>query len=235
MFTGIIECIGIVKSIEKIGISGKISVKTQFASDATLQAGPALQVEPALGDSIAVNGVCLTVTRLGSGEFVADVSDETFKQTNLGALASGDRVNLERALTPLKPMGGHIVTGHIDCRGVLLARVKKGTGQELEFNIDQEFQRLLVHKGSVTVDGISLTVAALTEKGFRVAVIPHTIENTTLQKLGTGGAVNIETDIIGKYVERFMRLAKDEGPGATKREGNITAGFLAEHGFLKGE
>ncbi len=229
MFTGIIECIGIVKSIEKIGISGKISIKTQFASDATLQA------EPALGDSIAVNGVCLTITRLGSGDFVADVSDETFSHTNLGALASGDRVNLERALTPCSSMGGHIVTGHIDCRGALVGRVQRGTGQELEFKIDPEFQRLLVHKGSVTVDGISLTVAALTEKGFRVAVIPHTIENTTLQTLSTGGAVNIETDIIGKYVERFMRLAKDEDQGATKREGNITAGFLAEHGFLKGE
>ncbi len=229
MFTGIIECIGTVKSIEKIGISGKISVKTQFAGDATLQA------EPALGDSIAVNGVCLTVTRFASGEFVADVSDETFSHTNLGALVSGDRVNLERALTPLKPMGGHIVTGHIDCRGALLARVKKGTGWELEFEIDPEFQRLLVHKGSVAVDGISLTVAALTERGFRVAVIPHTVENTTLQTLREGGAVNIETDIIGKYVERFMRLPKDENQGATKREGNITAGFLAEHGFLKGD
>ena len=228
MFTGIVECLGSVKSIEKIGISGKISVKSQFAQNSTLQA------EPAIGDSIAVNGVCLTVISLGSSEFVADVSDETFRHTNLGALKAGATVNLERALTPIKPMGGHIVTGHIDCSGVLSGRASKGTGEELEFTIDPEFQRLLVHKGSVAVDGISLTVASLTDSGFRVAVIPHTIENTTLQALSIGGSVNIETDIIGKYVERFMSLSKGEDEGASKKS-NISTGFLAEHGFLKGE
>lgn len=230
MFTGIVECVGSVKSIEKIGISGKISVKSRFAKDANLQA------EPAVGDSVAVNGVCLTVTRVSGGEFAADVSDETLKHTNLGALKAGAPVNLERALTPLKPMGGHIVTGHIDCRGALAARVSRGEGEELEFSMPPEFQRFLVRKGSVAVDGISLTVAALTEKGFKVAVIPHTIENTTLQRLTPGRFVNIETDLIGKYVERFMRAAKEDGgSGAPERKSNISTGFLAEHGFLKGE
>lgn len=225
MFTGIVECIGIVKSIEKKGISGKIYVKTQFTGkDATA-------AEMLLGDSIAVNGVCLTVTSIAGGVFEADISDETLSLTNLGGLSSGARVNLERALTPLKRMGGHIVSGHIDCTGRLIGRVRKGTGEEFEFTIPQEYQRQLVRKGSVTVDGISLTIAALTDKGFTVAVIPHTIENTTLQALKTGGKVNIETDIIGKYVERFMRAGREDG---TDKEGGLTSGFLAEHGFLKG-
>ncbi|VAV83601.1 Riboflavin synthase eubacterial/eukaryotic [hydrothermal vent metagenome] len=236
MFTGIVECLGTVKSIEKIGISGKIFVKTRFAPPRTdHRDNVALQVELAVGDSVAVNGVCLTVTRVSSGEFVADISDETLKQTNIGGLGSGASVNLERALTPFTPMGGHIVTGHIDCTGALAARVGKGTGEELEFTMPPEFQRFLVHKGSVAVDGISLTVAALTGNGFKVAVIPHTIENTTLQGLRPGQFVNIETDLIGKYVERFMRASKEDGSDGADKGSNISAGFLAEHGFLKGE
>jgi len=234
MFTGIVEGIGAVKSIEKIGISGKISVKTRF----TDKAGQLSEIAP--GESIAVNGVCLTVKSIVGDEFVADISDETLTLTNLGGSAAGARVNLERALTPLKSMGGHIVTGHIDCTGALSGRTRRGAGEELEFTLPEEFHRFLVSKGSVAVDGISLTIAALTGKGFKVAVIPHTIENTTLQWLKPGGKVNIETDLIGKYVERFMRISgedagKDGKKGGGEKESEISTGFLAEHGFLKGE
>jgi riboflavin synthase len=229
MFTGIVEDVGIVKTIEKNGKSGKISVKSQFIGNGSQ--GAVLTI----GDSIAVNGVCLTVTSISGGEFTADISDETLSLTNLGGLASGAPVNLELALTPLKPMGGHIVTGHIDCTGSLLERLKKGSGEEFEFVTAPEFQRFLVHKGSVAVDGISLTIAALTAQGFKVAVVPHTIKNTTLGGLSRGAVVNIETDIIGKYVESFMRASKNDEDKGAKKVSSISAGFLAEHGFLKGE
>jgi riboflavin synthase len=225
MFTGIVEGIGSVKTIEKNGESGKISVKLPSSSKALSEGAISI------GDSIAVNGVCLTVTAISGGEFVADISDETLSLTNLGGITSGVRVNLELALTPLKPMGGHIVTGHIDCTGALSGRVKRGTGEEFEFTMPPEFQRFLVHKGSVAVDGISLTIAALTKDGFKVAVVPHTIENTTLGALSGGGLVNIETDLIGKYVERFMSASQKSADNAS----SISSGFLAEHGFLKGE
>lgn len=225
MFTGIVEAVGTVKTIEKKGISGKISVETRFDA----------KVAIAVGDSVAVNGVCLTVTSISGRDFNADISDETLKLTNLGGLEPGASVNLELALTPLKPMGGHFVTGHIDCTGALSARVPKGAGEEFEFTMPAEFRRFLVHKGSVAVDGISLTIAALTGNGFKVAVVPHTIGNTTLGAMASGAAVNIETDLLGKYVERFMStVGKDGGKDAVKKS-SISAGFLAEHGFLKGE
>ncbi|MBI5559672.1 MAG: riboflavin synthase [Deltaproteobacteria bacterium] len=214
MFTGIIETIGTVKSVEKKGGSAKIAIISPFK-------GGGLKA----GDSIAVDGACLTVTGFKGEQFTADVSEETIRKTTLGSLKTGDRVNLERPLTPLKPLGGHIVTGHIDCVGELKDKSSSGDYATLGFAIPAEFQRLVVYKGSVAVDGISLTVAKITESGFTVALIPHTLETTTISDKKTGSKVNIETDIIGKYVERFLSAYK---------KGGITEGFLEEHGFLKG-
>ena len=212
MFTGIIETIGTLKSVEKRGGSAKIVITSPF-KDGDIKTG----------DSIAVDGACLTVVSFKDGQFVADVSEETLKKTTLGGLKKGDKVNLERPLTPLKPLGGHIVTGHIDCVGKINGARHSGDYAEFEFSIPEEFQRFLIYKGSVAIDGISLTVAKITESGFTVALIPHTLKETTLGLKNAGGKVNIETDIIGKYVERFLSVYK---------KGGVTEGFLEEHGFL---
>lgn len=220
MFTGIIEATGRVKSVEKKGLSGRITVET--ALDLT---------DVNEGDSINVDGVCLTVTGVlkegrsqgGRWAFKADISAETLRITTLGELRSGSSVNLEKSLTPRKPLGGHFVTGHVDGTGTIRRKVTSGEGVELEVSVPEALSRQLVKKGSVSVDGISLTVAELTEGGFRAAIIPHTLKVTTLVEKGEGGRVNIETDIIGKYVERFLSW-----PG----KGEVTEDFLAEHGFI---
>ncbi|MEE9613512.1 MAG: riboflavin synthase [Thermodesulfobacteriota bacterium] len=214
MFTGIIEAIGTVKTVEKKGTSGRITVET------ALDLGGV-----AVGDSIAVSGACLTVVALKGNTFSADVSDETLKLTTLGSAGPGERVNLELALTLSKPLGGHIVTGHVDCVGTVERKAEKGENLDIEVSVPREFLPQLVRKGSVAMDGISLTVAVLTDKGFRTVIIPHTIENTTLSEKRAGTKVNIETDIIGKYVERVLK----GGGGGGK---NITEGFLKEHGFI---
>lgn len=213
MFTGIIEAVGSVKSIEKKGASGRIKV------DAGLDL-----TGVSIGDSIAVSGACLTVVAVTKAGFDADVSAETLRTTTLGALAPGSPVNIERALTLSKPLGGHLVSGHVDGTGVIVSAVRKDAYVDIEIGCPVELMAQLVKKGSVAVDGISLTVADIQTGSFSVAVIPHTVAKTTLKTLTPGARVNIETDIIGKYLLRF--LAKGQG-------GGITEGFLAEHGFLK--
>lgn len=214
MFTGIIQETGSVKSVEKKGTSGRITIEAVECARRV-----------STGDSIAVDGACLTVTEVRNGFFIADVSSETLSLTTLGDLGPGDRVNLETALTLSTPLGGHIVTGHVDGTGKVEAARASGDFVEIEFSAPSALMRQMVKKGSVAVDGISLTIAGLTGGGFRVAVIPHTLKLTTLAEKGPGASVNIETDILAKYVERL--LGRDPG-------GRITEGFLAEHGFLGG-
>ncbi len=217
MFTGIIEECGKVKSIEKGGVSGKIVI----AVPGTFFAGR----KGELGESIAIEGACLTVTAFSDDGFTADISEETFSLTTFGAFKPNDRVNLERALTLATPIGGHLVTGHIDGVGTITKKIVTGSGIEMEIKVPDDLKSGLVFKGSIAIDGISLTIASVTREGVRIALIPHTLANTTLEEKTVGAKVNIETDIIGKYVEKNL-----EG---TKKEGRVTEGFLAEHGFLK--
>jgi len=212
MFTGIIEGIGTVKSIEKRGAFGRIKVATTLGLEG---------VKP--GDSIAVDGACLTVTEVSNGVFTADLSDETLRVTTLGDLGAGTSVNLELALTFSKPLGGHLVTGHIDGVGAIRRKVKKGDSMDLEVALPEALRSQVVKKGSVAIDGVSLTVAEVTPDGVSIAVIPHTLKKTTLISKPEGAHVNIETDIIGKYVEKYFLSAKK----------GVTEGFLEEHGFFK--
>lgn len=212
MFTGIIEDIGAVKSIEKKGAFGRISFEVS-----------ALPASVRLGDSICVNGACLTAASFSGRVFTADISEETLRVTTLGDLKAGDRVNIEYALTLNKPLGGHMVSGHVDGVGTIVRKAALTGSMELEVKVPVGLMGQLVKKGSVAVDGISLTVAELTESGFRVTIIPHTLKNTTLPDKAEGGRVNIETDIIGKYVEKYFSEGKKKG---------ITEEFLSEHGFF---
>jgi len=214
MFTGIIQTVGRVKDIDAKGDSARITVE---------HGGSIADIKP--GDSVAVDGVCLTVVEFSLSVFKADISGETLRLTTLGNKRRGGLVNLENPLTPSSPMGGHFVTGHIDGIGLIARKAAAGEFAEIDFSIPAELQGQIVKKGSVAVDGISLTVADLIEQGFRVAIIPHTLKNTSLSSKKEGDRVNIETDIIAKYVERFL--------GAYKKQG-IDEDFLRRHGFIKG-
>ena len=213
MFTGIVEMRGRVKSVEISGKSGKISVEPDAA---VFDLG-----EVKKGDSISVSGVCLTVTEVTGDAFTSDVSGETLKLTTLGRLVAGATVNLEKALTLNKQLGGHIVTGHVDGVGKVKRRDVDGENVVFEFSVTEEILAEIVKKGSVAVDGISLTVAELTPGGFTTAIVPHTMKVTTLHDGKPGDTVNIETDIIGKYVAKYLAGSKT----------GITEEFLAEHGF----
>lgn len=215
MFTGIIEAIGTVENLEKRGVSGRMKVGCLFTPNALKT-----------GDSVSVNGSCLTVVDFTGGVFSADVSSETLLHTTLGSLKKGNSVNLETPLTLNKPIGGHIVTGHVDCKGKIRTRRDTDAFSIFEISIERPFFRFLIHKGSVAIDGISLTIAELIEDGFKTAVIPHTLKSTTLSAKKPGDEVNIETDIIGKYVERFTTGNIGKG---------VTEDFLKEHGFMGGK
>ena len=215
MFTGLIEDLGTLRDI-RTGVD-----------QAVLTVGTAVPTaELALGESIAINGVCLTVTRFADGEFSADVSPETLDCTTLGRLAAGARVNLERALRLSDRLGGHLVTGHVDGLARIIERRQEGNAWRFRFQSDATLCGQMVDKGSVAVDGVSLTVNQVKEDSFTLAVIPHTLAMTTLQESTVGDEVNIETDLIGKYVARFLR---NNGHG--KPQG-VTMEALAKHGFL---
>jgi riboflavin synthase len=211
MFTGIIEAVGRVKSIEKKGASGRITVEAGLPSG-----------DPAPGDSVSINGACLTVIEASAGLFTADLSAETLGLTTLKALKAGDRVNVEGALTLSRPIGGHLVTGHVDGMGVVRRITPSGPGMEIEVSVPSGLLVYAAPKGSIAIDGISLTIAGMAGEALRFAVVPFTIERTTLSSRKAGDRVNVETDIIARYVERLL---KRDGRG-------ITEGFLAEHGFL---
>jgi riboflavin synthase len=211
MFTGIIENAGAVKRITRKGEDALLIIDTSLNLDDTK-----------VGDSIAVNGACLTVTEKTDRGFSADVSAETLTRTNLKLLKSGDRVNLEKSLRMNSFLGGHLVLGHVDGLGKIQEKMNKSNSLQLGVEIDTELSRYIVEKGSVAVDGISLTVNRCEKNRFYVTIIPHTARNTTLEFKKVADLVNIETDIIGKYVEKLLNRGK-----------GIDMRFLAEHGFLK--
>ena len=193
MFTGIIEELGTLASFEKNSGGARMTVDAQIVvSDATE------------GDSISVNGVCLTALDITPSSFSADLSQETLDRTTLGNLGEGSRVNLERAVTPSTRLGGHIVQGHVDGRGTYLSAENIGEFWTVRIGFPAEMAKYLVYKGSVCVEGISLTVAALSDDHFDIAIIPKTWELTNLSTLRPGDPVNLEADVIAKYVERMM-------------------------------
>lgn len=213
MFTGIVEETGKIKEFKKLSSGAKITVECRDILSGTK-----------LGDSIAINGCCQTVTELSTVSFTADVSDETLRVTNFSKLKPGSRVNLERALTPESRMGGHIVQGHIDCTGKFLRIEKLSDFYNMTFEIPPEQSKYVVNKGSIAINGVSLTIASADKNIFTTAVIPHTYHNTTLQDLNQGDTVNIETDILGRYVEKFLLLNNNNRI--------IDENFLVENGFV---
>lgn len=208
MFTGIIEESGKVKAITQ----NKITVEAKVVTEGTKK-----------GDSIAVNGVCLTVTDLGKDCFDADISPETFRVTALKYLKTGSSVNLERAVQVGGRLGGHIVSGHVDGLGRSRYIRREGDFYNLMIELSSELSRYVVKKGSITVNGISLTVADINGDSVTIAVIPHTFENTNLKTLQSGDFVNIETDILARYVEKFLSTSDNKT--------GISMEFLTEHGF----
>ena len=210
MFTGLIEDVGAIASIERTGNGARISVTSRLPLE-----------EVSAGDSIAVSGACLTVTSMSGGRFAADVSAETLARTTLGGKRPGDRVNLERAMTLNGRLGGHLVYGHVDGTGTVREVKTAGEGRLFHIRADANIMKYLVFKGSVAVDGVSLTASAVRPDGFEVALIPLTLEWTTFGALRPGDPVNIETDIIGKYVEKLMGRG---GPG-------VSLDLLRENGF----
>ena len=213
MFTGLIEDVGRVVAFDKKGAAGLLRIETSLP----------LQ-EIAIGDSVAVNGACLTATAKQNQTMTFDVSPESLDKTTIGKLRIGSIVNLERALRLGDRLGGHIVTGHIDCIGHLSKTSESSGNRILEFTLPTANARYLVTKGSVTIDGISLTVNSVTQNGFSVNIIPLTQISTTLTNLKPGDPINIETDIIGKYVERLTQPWNGGG--------SVTMKTLAENGFL---
>ncbi|WP_455145181.1 riboflavin synthase [Brachyspira pilosicoli] len=213
MFTGIVEEIGTVKSVQ----SKVITIEANKIFD-----------DLHLGDSVAVNGTCLTVSSFDNKIFNADVTQETLNRTNLGSLKNGSKVNLERAMTLSGRFGGHIVSGHIDGVGSIKSMKKDDNAIILTIEVSKHLMKYIVEKGSVAVDGISLTVASLTDNSFSIAVIPHTLKETVLYYKKEGDKVNIENDVIGKYVERLLTF-KEDNNGSKKS--NITMEFLLKNGF----
>jgi riboflavin synthase len=211
MFTGIIEELGRVRSVERRGEGVRMTVEARTVTEGTRE-----------GDSIAVNGVCLTALEVSRESFAADGSRETLQRSTLGSLRAGSVVNLERAVTPETRLGGHIVQGHVDGRGRFLSAEEHGGSWTVRIAYPPELARYLVFKGSVSVEGISLTVAALSDEYFEIAVIPKTWAVTNLSHLRSGDAVNLEADIIAKYVERILHV------GARQTEAAQTSGLTLE-------
>lgn len=218
MFTGLIEELGRVTALARGASSAKL----------TLSARRVLE-DAKIGDSIAVNGVCLTVVHMGKDHFQADVMLETLMKSNLGDLHPGDPVNLERAMRLGDRLGGHLVSGHIDGVGEIIRREVVDIAVVTEIQAPEHVLKYIIYKGSVAVDGISLTVAAVKKDSFVVSLIPHSAQATTLGYKRKGDRVNLEGDLIGKYVERFVRLEDQEAERTTS---GLSVHFLAEHGFL---
>lgn len=195
MFTGIIEELGSVGSLVKTGGGARIEIYARIVTESTID-----------GDSLAVNGVCLTALNVTADGFSADVSKETLDRSTLGRLNAGSRVNLERAVTPATRLGGHIVQGHVDGRGKFISSIQNGDFWTVRIGFPDDLAQYLVYKGSVAVEGISLTIAALADEYFEIAVIPKTWEMTNLSSLKPGDEVNLEADVIAKYVERMMQM-----------------------------
>ncbi|OSA84196.1 riboflavin synthase [Clostridium botulinum] len=216
MFTGIVEEVGRILKIEE----GKYFLHITIEGSKVLN-------PLNIGESVAVNGVCLTVTSFNSNSFTADVMTETLNKSSLGTLSKGSLVNLERAVTLNKPLGGHIVSGHIDGTGEIINMKKEGIATLLEIKAKENLLKYMIPKGSVALDGVSLTLVDIKGKSFTVSLIPHTIEETILVNKNIGDIINIECDVLGKYIYKFMYLKKEEA-----LKNNISLDFLSKTGFL---
>lgn len=217
MFTGIVEEIGTIEHIGLTGSSGTLSVKAKKVLEGTK-----------VGDSIATNGICLTVTSLRPDGFNADVMAQTVRTTGLNDLKAGDKVNLERAMAAGGRFGGHIVSGHIDGTGTIREMVTEENAVWITIDCDDAIRRFIVEKGSIAIDGISLTVAFVDDTSFKVSVIPHTRQETTLLSKKSGDVVNLENDIVGKYVEKLLTHPVDN---QTPSDSSITMDMLISGGF----
>lgn len=226
MFTGIVEEVGTIKHIVSGNNSGEIAIRASKVLEGTK-----------LGDSISVNGVCLTVTNLQADGFTADVMPETMRRSNLGKLRTGSSVNLERAMAAGGRFGGHIVSGHIDGTGTISQFRREENAIWIYVKAVDSILDLIIPKGSICIDGISLTVAELGEDFFAVSIIPHTGEETTLLRHKVGDVVNLENDVIGKYVQKLMGLKNEETKGESDgvsnhdSQGGLSMDFLREYGF----
>lgn len=218
MFTGIIQAMGKVAGLRSTGPDTRVQLETGTLDMSTV----------GIGDSIAVNGVCLTVISKSDTGFAADVSGETLSLTTFGLLREGDRVNLEKALTPATPLGGHLVSGHVDGIGRLLERREEGRSVRMRIEAPMELARYIARKGSVCIDGVSLTVNAVDGATFDLNLVPHTLQETTLQDYTPGRQVNIEVDLIARYLERLL-LGDAAAAGAG---GAVSEDLLREHGYL---
>jgi len=218
MFTGIIESVGKIESIEDKGGDARVWINTNKMDMSDVQ----------LGDSIAMNGVCLTAIELRDDAYCADVSGETLSLTSLKQLKEGSRVNLEKALTPNTRLGGHMVSGHVDGLGKVIERYDDARSVRFIIEAPKSLAKFIAVKGSITVDGVSLTVNKLDGCQFELNIVPHTLQETIMDSYQAGSEVNLEVDLIARYLERLMLGEKAAEPGAT-----ITESFLAEHGFLK--
>ncbi|MGN1003129.1 MAG: riboflavin synthase [Oscillospiraceae bacterium] len=215
MFTGIVEELGTIRAVRRGPNSSVLSIgAVQILSDLKI------------GDSVAVNGVCLTATSRDAGGFTADVMHETLDRSSLGSLRVGSHVNLERAMAADGRFGGHIVSGHIDGTGLIAALRTDDNAVWYTVDAEPRLLRYIVEKGSITIDGISLTVATVSERQFSISAIPHTVAVTTLGEKRVGDRVNLETDIIGKYVEKLLQPREEPQP-----QSRITWEFLAQNGF----
>ena len=214
MFTGIVAELGTVQRIQRSSQAGVLTI----AASRVLSDGN-------VGDSIAIDGVCLTITDLTHEDFSVDVSAETLRRTTLGSLKPGNLVNLESALRLADRLGGHLVLGHVDEVGTISGWQDEGTSSLMRVSISEETMRYVVYKGSVCVDGISLTISNLFDDSFEVALIPHTKKITTLGHKRVGAYVNIEVDILGRYIERLLTYPSSEGS-------SIDMDFLAKHGYI---
>lgn len=236
MFTGIIEEIGTITSISKGAKSSKLTIR-----------GEKIFSDMHIGDSIAVNGVCLTVTTMNGNTFTADVMAETLRRSSLGSLVSGSPVNLERAMAANGRFGGHIVSGHIDGTGVIESFLREDNAVWVTVRTTDKLLKYIIEKGSIAIDGISLTVAYVDDVCFKVSLIPHTGVNTTLLDKKAGDIVNLENDVVGKYVEKLLYKGNSSSVNGSNsyidvagindsRSGGdssgITQSFLAEYGFM---
>lgn len=218
MFTGLVEEKGRVISIS----NGDKSIKLKIKASKVLE-------NVKLGDSIATNGVCLTVTEFSKDYFLADCMFETIMRSNLKRLKVGDEVNLEKSITLATPLGGHLVTGDVDCEGEIISITQEGIAKVYEIKINRKYMRYIVEKGRATIDGASLTVVALTDDSFSISLIPHSQEKIILGNKKVGDIVNVETDLIGKYIEKFLYFDKLEEK--EEKKNTITREFLLKNGF----
>lgn len=215
MFTGIVEAKGKITRKEAKGGDCRLQVSSETLDFSDVK----------LGDSIATNGVCLTVTGLDNQSYWADVSNETLRLSTLAAISVGDAVNLEKAMLATDRFGGHIVSGHVDGIGKVTELHNDGRSIKMQIEAPEPLRRYIAHKGSITVDGVSLTVNELQENGFWLNIVPHTAEETVISGYKTGTAVNLEVDVIARYLEQLIK--------GTEKGSGIDAAFLAEHGFYK--